>query len=203
MQRIVLASASQQRKNLLASLGIPFEVIPAEIDEKQIRDGDLAKQAEKIARAKAEKIAANHDAIIIAGDTYSLCQGQVLEKPRDGEDAKRMLRILSNGQGVNYNGFCYIDKNHQIDFSTTVEVEFKFRELSDWEIENYVSQFPVTSWAAGFSPAYLYPMTMITYLKGSLTGFTHGLPMELVINYLTKSGIAINPKKNERTTEGL
>ncbi len=191
--RIILASASVQRKKILSILNIPFEVIPADIDEKTIRNENLATLAEKIARAKAEKVARDQNGIVIAGDTFTECNGKLMEKPKKLEEAKTMLRILAGNKGVNYNGFCYIDREKNIDFSTTVEVEFKFRELSEPEIESYVSKFPVLTWAAAYSPAYPYVMTMIAEMKGSMTGFSHGLPAELVVQYLRKSGFDVSP----------
>lgn len=193
MQKIILASGSLQRKNILSVLNIPFEVIPADIDEKTIQDNDLKIRAEKIARAKAEKVASQHSGIIISGDTYTVCDGKILEKPDSLGAAKVMLRFLSGKKGINYNGFCYLDKKNKIDFSTTAEVKFAFRQLSELEIETYVKKFPVLTWAAACSPAYPYIMTMISYLTGSLTGFTHGLPMESLIPLLRKSGFDARP----------
>jgi len=194
MRKIILASSSRQRKNILSALNIPFDVVAADIDEKTIRDPDPEKQAEKIARAKAEKIAAGKpDAIVIAGDTFSVLDSHILEKPGNAAEAKAMLRLLSGKTAVNYNGFCYIDRSRDIDYSTTAVVKFAFRVMDEMEIENYVAKLPVTEWAAAFSPAYPYPMTVIARVEGSLTGFTHGLPMELVVEYLKKSEVAIKP----------
>lgn len=193
MQKIILASSSKQRQAILAVLNIPFEIIPANIDEKIIRHSDYAVQAEKIARAKAEKVALENEGIIIAGDTFSECAGELYEKPNNIEEAKEMLGKLSGQNVINHNGFCYIDKLNRIDFSTTVSVNFKFREFSQKEIEKYVETFPVTTWAAAFSPAYPYTMTMIDTFSGSFTGFTHGLPMEILIPLLKKSGFDVRP----------
>ncbi|KKW28641.1 MAG: hypothetical protein UY73_C0039G0001 [Parcubacteria group bacterium GW2011_GWA2_52_8] len=178
----------------MESLDLPLKIIPADIDERSITDPDPNKRAEKIARAKAEKIAEKHEGIIIAADTYTVCQDKVLEKPHDKNEARLMLKLLSGKSAINYNGFCYIDMQNNINFSTTARVVANFRELSDKEIDEYVSFFPVTSWAAAYSPAYPYGMTLIQSLNGSLTGFTHGLPMELVVTYLQKSGMVIKPK---------
>lgn len=189
MNKIILASGSAQRKLLMESLGIPFEIIPPDVDEKIIRDKDLKLRAEKLARAKAEKIASKHNAIIIAADTFSACQGKILEKPQSLKDAYNMLKLQSNNTGITYTGFCYIDKKAQIDFSQTVISEYTFRELSNSEINNFIENNPVINWSAAFSPAYPYQLTFIAKLNGSLTGFTHGLPIELLVPLLKKSGI--------------
>ncbi|HEV7705850.1 MAG TPA: Maf family protein [Gemmatimonadaceae bacterium] len=94
--RVILASASPRRRELLDLVGIAHEVIPADIDETY-RDGEEgAGHAERLAREKGETIAARHpDAIVIAADTIVLVDGLVLGKPRDEADAARMLAMLS------------------------------------------------------------------------------------------------------------
>lgn len=193
MQKIILASGSLQRKNLFAVLNIPFEVIPADIDERAIREDDLKKQAEKIARAKAEKVASENVGIIISADTFVVLDNKVLEKPKDLEEAKQMLELQSGQEGFVYTGFCYLDRENKIDFSTTSVIGMKFRELSEVEIDEYVKKFPVTDWSAAFSPVYPYGATFINEISGSFTGFTHGLPLDLLIPLLRKSGFDVRP----------
>ena len=193
MQKIILASKSKQRQALLSTIKVPFEIMPAEIDERAIRHEQPSKRAESIARAKAEKVAARHKGIVIAADTFSEINGRILEKPRDLNEAREMLKLESGNHLKTHTGFCYIDRKNNINFSTAVTADFKFRELSDNEIEEYIKTSPVTTWAAAFSPAYTYAMTMIDTVHGSLTGFTHGLPMEVLIPLLRKSGFEVHP----------
>lgn len=192
-QRIILASGSEQRKNLFAALNIPFEVIRSDIDEQAIQDVDLKRRAELVARAKAEKVAQAEEGIIIAADTYAVYQNAALEKPRDTQEAADMLRQMSGNTATIYTGFCYMDKAHAIDFSTTSETECTFREITEDEIHAYVKAFPVTTWSAAFSPAHLYGMTLVARINGSFTGFTHGLPMELLVPLLRQSGVEVKP----------
>ena len=94
--RVILASASPRRRELLALIGIPHVVEPAEIDESY-RDGEeAAGHAERLAREKAATVAARHPgAIVIAADTIVVIDGLVLGKPRDEGDAERMLAMLA------------------------------------------------------------------------------------------------------------
>jgi len=193
MQKVILASGSAQRKNLFSILNIPFSVIPADVDEKLIRDNDLKIQAEMIARAKAEKIASQNAGIVIAADTFVVLDKQVLEKPVDLEEARAMLRMQSDREVVVYTGFCYLDGENKIDFSTTSIINMRLRKISDKEIDAYVEKFPVTSWSAAFSPAYPYGATLISEISGSFTGFTHGLPLDMLIPLLRKSGFEVLP----------
>ena len=194
MQRIILASGSANRKMLMDVLNIPYEIIPANIDEKLIRDSDLAKRAEKIARAKAENVAIKHKGIIISADSFAVHNGKVYEKPQTIEEAKQMLREESGNENSKlYAGVCYLDKQNSIDYSTCIVVDFSTRKFSEEEIDEVINKYPVLTWSGAFSPANTYGLTTISTVNGSLTGLTHGLPMEIIIPLLEKSGIKIKP----------
>lgn len=93
-QRIVLASASPRRRELLAALGLPFEVRPSHVDEST-EEVDPAVVAESLARRKAEAIAARQpDALVIGSDTVVVLDGRLLAKPADAAEAREMLTAL-------------------------------------------------------------------------------------------------------------
>ncbi len=138
-------------------------------------------------------MAAREQGIIIAADTFGVFQDKTLEKPHDKKEAAEMLRALSGNTALAYTGFCYVDREHSIDEAAVAQTEFTFRELTADEIARYVEIFPVTTWSAAFSPAHPYGMTLITRISGSFTGFTHGLPMELLVPLLRRSGIVVKP----------
>ena len=193
-RKIILASGSANRRIAMDALNVAYESIPADIDEKSISDDDHSMRTEKIARLKAEKIAQKFpDAIVIAGDSYAVNNGKAFEKPSSLDEAKEMLRQESGGRGKFYAGFCYIDKQNNIDFSTTVVVDFSLRVFSEIEIEKFIEKYPVLTWSGALSPANIYGTTMIKEIKGSLNAFVYGIPAELVIEYLQKSGIEIHP----------
>lgn len=190
MQKIILASGSQQRKILMEALKIPFEVIPSDIDEKNITATSQKERARLIALTKAQEVSKqNPEAIVISGDTFTFFNGKSYEKPESLEQAVQMLREQSNQQGLCYSGCAYLDPKNGIEFSTTVETTFIFRELSENEIKKYVENNPVLTWSAGFCPAYPEGINMVRAVAGSLSAFSHGLPMEVVIPLLEKSGI--------------
>lgn len=188
---VILASQSPQRRAMMNTLGIPFEVMPAAIDEKAIVAATQVERAEQVARAKAEAVSresTGNPAIIIAADTYIVDGDLVLEKPESLAEAQEMLRHQSGRTLVALSGFCYLDAEHLIDYSTTVTTECTFRHLSDQEIEEYVTTEPVLTWSAAFSPAYASGAALIASVSGSLTSFTYGLPMEELIPLLQQSG---------------
>ncbi len=188
MQKVILATRSAQRKNLMSGLSIPFEIQSADIDEKAIRDPDLKVRVTKIARAKAEAVAAKRQGIIIAADTFAVCNGKVLEKPRDLDEAREMLKEQQGKEVFMYTGLCYLDPENNIDFSEVSITKLKLRQLEDYEIQAYVENAPVTTWAGAFAISYAYGTSLVEYIEGSLSG-TGGLPMELLIPLLKKSGL--------------
>jgi len=189
--KIILASASRQRRLIMDALGLEYKIIPADIDEKAIRDEDLEKRAENIARAKALEVAKNNQGIIIAADTFAYCNSMVLEKPKDLKEAIEMIKLQSNNDVTVYSGFCYLDKKNNIDFSKTSISKIRLRNMSDDEIEYFVNNNPVLQWSAAFSPTYLYQTTFIKHFEGSITGVS-GLPVEFLAECLEKSGVKIN-----------
>ncbi|HET9387759.1 MAG TPA: Maf family protein, partial [Gemmatimonadales bacterium] len=93
---LVLASASPRRAELLAAAGIPFHVRAADVDERLEPGEDPERYVRRVATDKARTVAAAVPGqAVLAADTVVLAEGQVLGKPRDAEDAKRMLRLLS------------------------------------------------------------------------------------------------------------
>ncbi len=134
---VVLASASPRRRDLLDLIGIPHTVKPADVDES-LKVGELPEAyAERLARAKAEKLAAEDgDALIIGADTIVVIDDLVLGKPTDMGDAERMLAMLSGRShtvmtavAVNYSGKTV---------STVEQVDVTFRPLREEEIRSYV-----------------------------------------------------------------
>lgn len=196
MRTIILASQSKARKQLFSSLGIPFVTVPANIDEKSIRDENLLKRAQHIANAKAEKISNLYpEAIVIACDTFSECRGKALEKPKNIAEAKEMLRFISGNKAINYTAFRYIDRESNINFRKTVKVFYTVRKLYKVEIDEYVRKFPVTEWAAAFALVLPYVTTLMATVNGSYTGLSYGIPAELLIPLLKKSGFEPHPTK--------
>jgi len=198
MRQVILASQSKQRLTLMQSLGIPFEVVPADIDEKLVTGATIQDKAKNIALAKASKVAADYpDAIIIAADTFTYFADQFYEKPANLDEAREMLSKLSGQKAVSYTGLAYLDSDLG-DLETTPNTFPKaivatttvyFRTLIPAEIERYININPVLTWAAGYSAAYPSGASLIESIEGSLTGFTHGFPMEEVLPRLQKSGI--------------
>ena len=135
--RVILASQSPRRRELLALVGIDHEVLPADIDE-DVRPGEQAvPYTERLARETAAVIAAKHpDAYVIAADTTVVVDGDILGKPGDAAEARAMLRRLSGRSHVVCTGIA-VARGARIE-SAVEQVGVTFRALSDAEIAAYV-----------------------------------------------------------------
>lgn len=186
-KKIILASKSKQRLKLLkASLFLPIEVLPADIDEQAVPFINQYDKAEQIALAKAQKIAKNHqNAIIIAADTFCYVKGKILEKPKSLIEARKMLEFQSDQQIEVLTGYAFLDTKLNLQKSGCEKVLVKMRHLSKNEIERYITNEPVLTWSAAFSPAYDSGMALIESIKGNLTAFSHGLPINLLMDFLS------------------
>jgi septum formation protein len=136
--RIILASQSPRRRELLALIGMPHEVQPAGLDEVR-RDGEApAAYVERLAREKATAIAAREpDAVVIGADTTVVLDGEIFEKPADAADAVRMLRRLS---GRTHTVLTAVAVARGGDVRSGVEsVEVTFRALDEPQIAAYLA----------------------------------------------------------------
>lgn len=143
--KFILASNSPRRKELLAMIGLEFEVKPANIDENITDYFDFSDYVMKLSKQKAEFVAedlrktnSGEKYIILAADTIVAINGQVLNKPLDYKEAFAMLSLLSNNTHEVYTGFCLINsetKKVVTDFEVT---KVTFRELSNIEIDDYI-----------------------------------------------------------------
>lgn len=138
MPRVVLASASPRRRDLLALIGIPHEVSPADVDETYLNGERPREHAERLARAKAAKVSASEsDALVIGSDTIVVVDGTVLGKPRDETDAARMLAMLSGRTHVVITAVAAAHGGRVV--SAVEEVNVTFRDLTREEIESYIA----------------------------------------------------------------
>ena len=138
--RVVLASASPRRHELLGMIGIAHEVDPADIDES-LRDGESdTGYALRVATEKGLAVAARHpDALIIAADTIVVVDGRIFGKPVDRADACRMLRVLSGRTHVVHTAVAVVRDAGRRRESMVESTRVTFRELADDEIAAYVA----------------------------------------------------------------
>lgn len=134
--RVVLASQSPRRRWLLASAGLEVEVRPVAVDETPAEGEPPAELAERLARAKAWEVDDDGDAPVVAADTVVSLRGEVLGKPLDDADARKMLRRLSGDEHDVLTGYCVRFRGQER--AGVVRTQVWFRSLRDEEVERYI-----------------------------------------------------------------
>lgn len=140
LPRIILASASPRRAEILRTVGWPFETLPVHIDESRRESEDAAAYVTRLATEKAK--AATEQApqrTVVAADTTVVSDEHILEKPVDADDARRMLRLLNNRWHQVLTGVAIIDAETSAMTVAHETTEVKFAAMRDEEIDWYVS----------------------------------------------------------------
>ncbi len=135
--QLILASQSPRRKELLGLFHIPFQIRVADIDESMDPGKPAAEEVARVSRAKAMAVAHDPADVVVAADTIVVCGGEVLGKPRDEQDAYRMLRLLSGRDHQVMTGMTVLRGDTTL--TTTEITDIHFRELSDREIRRYIA----------------------------------------------------------------
>jgi septum formation protein len=136
--RLVLASGSPRRRELLERLGLEFDVVPADVDETRRPDEPPAEYVDRVARAKAEAVA-GADRVVIAADTAVVFDGKVYGKPAHPEEARTMLRRLQNGTHEVFTALAVSTWAETPVMASIVDItEVEMLPMTDDEIADYV-----------------------------------------------------------------
>jgi len=197
--RLILASSSPRRRELLAGLGLRFEIIKPDIDESRRAAEDLVEYAERLSREKAEAVARTLDetpALVISADTIVMDGGELLGKPADDGDARRMLRMLRGREHEVVTAFTLYragDAPRVITRHARTAVEM--RAFSEAEIDAYVATGdPLDKAGAyGIQNEEFRPVARI---EGSYSNVV-GLPLEALKAALGDIGFVFSPQSNE------
>jgi septum formation protein len=184
--RVVLASASPRRRELLSVIGIPHEVRPANIDETMRAREAPRRHAERLAREKASAIATRDpDLITIGADTVVVINRKVLGKPIDPEDAARMLRLLSGRKHTVITAVA-VSRGRKLR-SAIEEVRVKFRRLRDDEIDSYVATGEPLDKAGAYG-IQGYGATIVERIEGDYFAVM-GLPLVRLVGLMRDVGV--------------
>ena len=138
MTKLILASNSPRRKELLALFGWPFEVIPADIDESRKTDEPAVDYVRRLAGEKAQAVAENHEGLILAADTIVVDGEELLGKPVDDTDARRMLIQLRGRTHQVYTGVALLNTATGESGNTICRTDVPMRDYSNAEIDAYI-----------------------------------------------------------------
>ena len=184
--RIVLASQSPRRRELLTLVGIPHEVMPADVDESVFGDEAPGAYTERLAREKAAVIARRApDAVVVAADTTVVIDGVILGKPEDEADARRVLRLLGGRTHTVHTAVAVACGGELV--SGVEDVSVTFRPLEDDEIAAYVAtREPMDK--AGSYGIQGYGATIVERIDGDYFAVM-GLPLVRLTRLLARVGV--------------
>ncbi|MFA5058064.1 MAG: Maf family protein [Opitutaceae bacterium] len=185
---LILASASPRRRELLAGLGWPFEVLPAEVTEHEAPDTDPREMVRHNAALKADWVAARRpDAVVLGADTTVYIDQTALNKPRDLAEARTMLRRLSGRTHTVYTGLAVRRHHPRLALDTGVASEVTFKPLDDTTIDRYLALVNPLDKAGAYAIQEGTDL-IIAGWRGSYTNIV-GLPVEETKQILTRCGL--------------
>jgi septum formation protein len=184
--RIILASQSPRRRELLSLVGIPHEVRPADIDESYLNGEQPRAHAERLAREKAAVISREApDALVIGSDTIVVVDGDVLGKPRDEAHAAEMLSRLSGRAHTVMTAVAVMWRGEEL--SAVEEVEVTFHALSPDDITRYIAtREPMDK--AGAYGIQGYGATIVARVDGDYFAVM-GLPLQRLVRLMADLGV--------------
>lgn len=200
MQRIILASGSARRKEILELLGLEFEVVESGYDEDLIKTDDPVELVEELALQKALLVAKQFDdALIIGGDTTVYVSGELVGKPIDKKDAQRIIRLLSGTTHLVITGVAVVNSLTGDSVVGHEEGWVRFRELSEDEIKKYVESGVWRGFAGGYAIQGA-AAPFVSEQTGSLSTII-GMPVVLITDLLEQMGVEVEVDPRELELE--
>jgi septum formation protein len=186
--KIILASNSPRRKELLTQISLDFTVAPADVDESVLTGEAPEACASRLAQDKA-RVAANRagEGIVIAADTIVVVDGAVLGKPIDADDARRMLERLSGKEHAVVTGLAVLDASTGRSIVRTSVTKVVFRDLSQREIDAYVATGEPLDKAGAYGIQERGAL-LVERIEGCYSNVV-GLPLSLLGEMLREFGI--------------
>lgn len=183
MQKIILASQSPRRKQLLEWAEVPFEIIVKETDESYPADLSIEETAIHIARNKAlaVKDGVQEPVPILAADTIVVLEGRIIGKPKDREDAINILSSLSGKEHKVITGVVILNNINEVAFAETTNVQF--HELTPAQIEFYVDNYKPYDKAGAYAIQEWIGVVGIETINGDFYNVM-GLPVSRVVQAL-------------------
>lgn len=189
--QIVLASTSKYRRELLARLGLPFEVASPHVDEAALPEEAPQDTARRLAEAKARAVAARFpQAIIIGSDQVAVLEGTQLGKPGDHANALRQLRAMRGKEVVFHTALCLYDAASARAQTRVVPFSVRFRAYSDAQIERYLQREQPYD-CAGSARCEGLGIALIAEMRGDDPNALIGLPLIALTEMLAAHGVDV------------
>jgi len=191
MMKLVLASTSIYRKELLNRLGLPFVTAAPEVDESVRAEETPQQLVRRLAEAKARAVAAQYpDALIIGSDQVATVAGRILGKPGGHQQAVAQLRLASGKRLQFLTGLCLFNAHTCMAQVEVVPITVVFRVLDDRQIEKYLRREQPYHCAGSFKSEAL-GIALCERLEGEDPNALIGLPLIRLIHMLEKEGINV------------
>jgi septum formation protein len=188
VSRLILASASPRRRELLSQLGVPFDVVVADVIEHEETTTDPRVMVAHNAALKADWVSARHpDDIVLGADTTVFIDQHALNKPRDSAEAREMLRRLSGRTHTVFTGLAVRRQSDGLKIDEGVASEVTFKTIDDTVIDAYLARVHTLDKAGGYGIQDHSDMIVAGY-RGSLSNIV-GLPLETTKQILTRCGL--------------
>lgn len=198
--RLILASKSPRRYELLKQVGLDFDVIPSGIEEDYIQGESPRKHVLRLAEAKALDVGNQHpDRWVVAADTIVYVDHSILGKPKSRDEARKMLRHLSGKEHRVLTGFSVLHLEKGRRDRGAVQTAVKVRKLTQLEMEWYVETGEPFDKAGGYAVQGIGSF-MIESIKGSYTNVV-GLPLCELIQMLSRLGAVTISERGMRIAE--
>ena len=190
-QKIILASSSPYRKELLKRLDITFTTVSPEVNERYFQDELISDYVLRLAKTKAESIVSkNNNSLIIAADQALQCDKKILGKPGNYNKAKEQLIFMSNRSLTFYTGLCLINTKTKIIEEDVVSFRVDFRKLTESEIENYLVKEKPYDCVGSFKSEKL-GISLLKKMNGDDPTALIGLPLIRLCKMLRNQGVDI------------
>jgi septum formation protein len=191
MPRLVLASTSPYRRELLARLQVPFQTVAPDADEAPLAGETPRKTAERLAEAKARAVAALFpDNLVIGSDQVAYLGEQRFGKPGSRANAVGQLRAMSGKSVVFHTGLCLLNTATGRVHLRGIPTEVRFRELSDAEIDSYLDREDALN-CAGSALSEGLGIALLEHMRGDDPNALIGLPLIALCDMLRAEGIAL------------
>ena len=190
-RRLVLASTSPYRRELLERLQIPFETVAPRADESALPGEAPEATALRLAETKARAVSnAYPDALIIGSDQVAAQGAQRFGKPGIRANAVAQLRAMRGKEVVFHTGLCLLDAASGAAQTRCIDIHVGFRDLSDAEIEAYLDKEDALN-CAGSAKSEGLGISLLAYLRGDDPNALIGLPLIALCDMLRKAGVAL------------
>ena len=188
-KKIILASGSPRRKELLKKAGIKFNISVSNFNENIKENLSPHSLVKKLSLEKAKTVFENYrDAIIIGADTIVVCDGKILGKPKDKKDAKKILKFLSSKTHIIITGFTIINEGEII--TKSEETKVTMRKITQEEIEAYIKTGEPFDKAGAYAIQGI-ASKFIEKVEGDYSNAV-GLPVKSVLEELKNLGVNIS-----------